>query len=223
MFLVNQLIGFGGYQSDVTPAAVELTDSPVSTSDLTAYTFAGAALGAASGDRVIIVGVGGGAQTRTVSTLTVAGVSATFIVRAAGANETAELWYAAVPTGTTGDVVVTWSGAQDGCGAAVWKMTGATAAPHASGSDNDSDPGSVSINIPASGVAVGYVFQRNNTSTYTWANLTEDVDETVEASTFYHSGASAEFAAQQTGLAISADADSAGVRVPMLVVASWGP
>jgi hypothetical protein len=225
MLMVNQLNGFGNYPPSAAAAAsVTFTDSSVNGSALTTYTFATQALGTAAAGRVIVVGVGGGGQTRTVSSMTIGGTSATFIIRAAGTNETAELWYAVVAAGTTGDVVVTWSGAQDGCGIGVWAVYDATSAPHDSSSDNNSDPATATtFDVPASGVAVGYVFQRTGSSTYTWTNLTERFDEVALAATFFHSGASDAFASLQTSLAVSVDADSAGTRDPMFVCGSWAP
>lgn len=218
---VNQLVGFGAAASSGA-AAISVTDSPVQGA-CTNCSFASTSFGAEAADRVIAVGIGGGAQTRTVSSVTIGGISATFVVRGAGANETSELWYASVPTGTTGTVVVNWSGAQDGCGIVVARITGASAAPSASGSDNDSDPATVSLTIPAGGVAFGYISQRHNSGAYTWTNLTEEVDEAYLAGTFFHSGATAAFETQQTGLTITGDPDTAGVRNPLLVVGAWGP
>lgn len=220
--MMNQLIGFG-VSEDVLSATVVFTDNAVSSANLTTFTFSSRSLGAAAANRKIVVGVGGAVDTRTVSSLTIGGVSASLVVQAA-ATETAEMWQANVPSGTTGDIVVKWSGAQvGGCGIGVWAVYGAAAAASNTYTDTNSDPATASIDISANGVAIAYAFQRNGTAGFTCAGLTERFDEAVEAAFSIHAGASDAFASAQTGLAVSLDATNAGVRNPMMVVGTWSP
>lgn len=74
----------------------------------TTYTFTSKSLGTASASRRIAVLIGGVASSRTVSSVTVAGVSLSFVARYAHNTVTEELWMGSVPSGTSGNVVVTW-------------------------------------------------------------------------------------------------------------------
>ena len=93
------------------------------------WTFSGVSLGTASADRIIVIGLGssnGPLITRALG-VTIAGITATYI----GAYEVgtpnywdSELYYALVPTGTTGDLVITWNGTTGGVVYSLWALTG---------------------------------------------------------------------------------------------------
>ena len=62
-----------------------------------------------------------------VNSMTVGGVSATRVAdvtNSAEAQYVSELWRADVPSGTTGDIVVTWNSAMSQCGIIAWAVTG---------------------------------------------------------------------------------------------------
>lgn len=213
--LATNLVGFG---SGGGKATITFTDNSVAGSGQN-QTFSTQSLGAAASDRYIIVGVAGEAGTDTVSSLTVAGVSATNVVVQQSGFSTAEIWIASVPTGTTGDIVVNWSGTQDATGIGVWAMYGGSATAHDTGSATGS--GSVfstSLTIPSDGVAVACQ-SKNNTSTATWAGVTEDYDEDRVAGR-PHSGGSTQVDSGSTPT-VSATWSSSGVGV--MVTASFGP
>lgn len=98
---------YRGHQDDGTTRA---TNVP--------YTFASQPLGTASADRIVIVafssnGVGAGALPWW--TVTVNGVTATQAVGGGGAGTRyCELWYASVPSGTSGAIVITPTNTQTG-------------------------------------------------------------------------------------------------------------
>jgi hypothetical protein len=88
------------------------------------HTFSGVSLGAEAADRSIFVTVIlTAANTRSVTSMTIGGVEATRVGKAtiAGANPGAELWAAKVPTGTTGNIVVTANAA---LGLGIYRVTG---------------------------------------------------------------------------------------------------
>jgi len=152
--------------------------------DLTTYTFASQNLGTASSDRVIAVAVSGRqSSARTVSSVTIGGVSATEIGTRGSSQNPLGIWIAAVPTGTTGDVVVTFSGAMLRCHIVAWAVTGgATLANASSGTDT----------ATVTGVTGGFIIAAANTtgaSTFTWTNATEQYDAITES--FNTSGADA--------------------------------
>lgn len=163
-------------------SAVAFTDSAVDAVDRQIYTFAGQSLGVEAADRVIVVGVGGrAAAQQTISSVTIGGNAASSIVSVATGNSNAALYALAVPTGTTADIVVTFSGAVVRCGIVVWAMTGVSATAADTGSST-SDPATDTLIVPTDGIAIGYGFSTHGSATLTatWTNLTEDVDELVE-------------------------------------------
>ncbi len=101
----------------------------VSSADATAYTFSSADLGSAASNRSIVVGVGAGRSSATpariVNSMTINGVTATFAARQTTLNDNAgaEFWSAPVPTGTSGDIVVTFNAAMVRAGIGVWSVT----------------------------------------------------------------------------------------------------
>jgi len=204
------------------PATVTYIGNTLDTVDRTTYTFASHSLGTAAADRKIVVATYGQRASVSVSTLTVNGVSASLVKaqQVSSADRTVEIWQAAVPTGTTGDIVVTFSGgASAHCSVGVWAVYGATSAAHAM-LGNSSNPSTGTINVPAGGVLIA-ASVNNNASTNTWTGPTEKFDATLETNTG-QSGASDAYAATQTGLTVTATY-SAGATQQSLAAASWGP
>ncbi len=203
-----------------------LTASAVSGTDATTYTFSAQALGTAASDRYILIGaVARATASRTLDSVTVGGVSATAIVNHEASSSNSGLWLAAVPTGTTGDVVLTFSAGMLRAGIAVWRLDGIDTTP----TDTDSsaaDPATANITISAGGVAFSSSFIAISTTTLTtsWTNLTEDASYLSSAS-WENNGrcahASAEFVSAQSELALSNDW-SAG-STPSAVFASFAP
>lgn len=170
--------------------AAEITylQNATSESDLTTYTFSSQSLGSAVADRQIIVGVWGlrSSQTATVS-VTVAGITASKVVEQISNNGTglgvAALYIAAVPTGTTGDVVVTYGsgGNQSRVFIAMWKGTGLNSTPEDIGSSTSS-PASDSLTVSANSAQVAFAGITNQNGAWTWAGVTEDFDDVVGSS-----------------------------------------
>ena len=216
---VQQLIGFGA-GGGTGAKVLTWKGSSTSTSDLTTYTFSSADIGVASSDRYVIVAVTGGPNNRTVSSLTVGGVSATLVVEqvSAAASYTVSMWIANVTSGTTGDIVVTWSAGQTRTGIGWWTATGLS-----SGTANDSggstaSPGTDTLNVLEGGFAVAAIVNiETGTDTVTWTNLTEKYDELYES--VNQSGASD--ATTAGTLVITATYSSSGSNNNAFVAASW--
>ena len=122
-----------------------------STSNLTTYTFSGVSLGTPHATRYIIVGVVSiASSSRTISSASIAGISATLSSNASGFTE-GRMIIAAVPTGETGDVVVTHSGGCTSCAIGVWAAynIGSTTANHAVTAVASGGSFSISVNVPA--------------------------------------------------------------------------
>ena len=200
-----------------SPVTLEYVGNAVSGANATAYTFSSHALGTAGATRQVVVGASGTTSSViAVSTLTVAGVSAALVVASPAAGEgSTELWVAAVPTGTTGDIVVTWASAQARCGIGVWAIFDAATGASAT-AVSVAAPLSASLTIPPGGVGIGQAHVATG-ATATWANLTEDFDADTEASRDY-SGASSDTAGSPT---ITCTWTSSAN--PAMAVAAWGP
>lgn len=191
-----------------------------------AYTFSGRALGTAAPDRRIVVeACGGSGFGETISTVSIAGIAATQVVTAGNGSERTDLWQAYVPTGTTGDIVVTWSGSntKSSCAVGIWAVYGAKATAFDTVSDTDSNPATGSIDSPDGGGVIAALNHRaNSATTYTWSGVGEDFDSVLETDSSFFSGASIETGEAAT-ISISATASQAGVRSPVMVAASFSP
>jgi hypothetical protein len=173
------------------------------------------AIGTASASRVVVVAAVISAAALT--SMTIGGVSAT-LVKADPTLFNLSLWYAVVPTGTTADVVVNSAVNMGNGNIIVGYLTGATATPTANGStpSTASDPISITIAVPVSGVAVVYV-TTGGTVVGTWSNATEDF----------------EFQGNGIGIIDLAHTTTTGSVVPTytgtggnfscIIAAAWGP
>ena len=122
-------------------------------------TFSNADFGTEASDRYIIVGYTTRNDSRTINSVTIGGISATILVQQRDNNTTSGLAIAAVPTGTSGDVVVTLNGNADAHYLGVWSATGlasATPVATATSSGNGSDAGaqSFTMNTDANGFVI---------------------------------------------------------------------
>tara|TARA_R110002126_G_scaffold55235_1_gene148676 strand:+ start:247 stop:1356 length:1110 start_codon:yes stop_codon:yes gene_type:complete len=184
------------------------------------YTFSSQALGTAASDRLIVVSSDN--YDGTTSGITVAGVAATAVIQASGTNSRAGLWQAAVPSGTTGDIVVTLGAGNDRLGIGVWAIYGAanSSANDTATDEDSSDPLTVSMDCPANGVMIcAAAAHTTGTKGYSWTNLTENFDAVIKAAT-QHTGASALFETAQSGLTITCDPAS-NTNGGCMAAASW--
>lgn len=204
-----------------------------STANSASHTFSSASLGAAASDRVILVAVGpswNGIDS-SVSSVTVAGNSATQIVAASsspGADTVkAEIWAVALAAGTTGDVVVTLAnpiGTNRNVKVAVYRMTGTGGSITAS--DTATDTESV-LNLNTNTVKNGAILcvsnmQGGGASTTAWVGPTEDIDETTSAAGNFSTAFLSEIASASTPLTITATI-SAASAIEAGVAAAWSP
>lgn len=216
MLVVNELNGFNAAGAGVVD--ITFTDSAGDATNLTTYTLSSLSFGTEAADRQIVVGVFGRTNSRTVSSMTIGGVAATQVVAGNNAsNGPNDIWMAAVPTGTTGTVSVTFSGAMIRAAVAVWRMTGANPTAVSTGSDVGTDP-SATINVPVNGGAVGFCNSAATTSN-TWVGLTEDLDTTVEG----HSYSAAHTNLPAGNASLLVQCDWINNTVPVFATASWGP
>lgn len=197
---------------------LQSTNSP---SDLTTYTFSSQNLGTAASDRYIIVAVGArkSGATTSISSVTVAGITATQVIQQAN-NVTntniAGIYIAAVPTGTTGNVVVTFGAGMVRCAIDTYRATGINPTAFDALASIAGNP-SVALDIPANGGAIGFGATAAATSA-TWTGLTERSDTSVETfSTF--SGGSDDGMSAETNRSVTITFGSSSESVG--VFASW--
>jgi len=218
---------YSSYNSS-TPVTAAFTASAVTGSSATAYTFSSQALGTAGATRMIVINVTGSSNSggaTPINTLTVAGVSAVKAkeqVSSGEAGYSQDIWYAPLASGTSGDVVVTFSGAQARCGIGLMAVYDADDSPTFTNGNSD-DPMVATISCPAKGIIIGSCTMNadEGVPTTTWTNLTEKYDQQVE-SIQSHSGAFATFDSAQTDLTITSNPNVAVSRRAM-PLAAWGP
>jgi hypothetical protein len=222
-----------GYSSGNTGAAVALTATGSDTTNLTTYTFSGLALGAADATRFIVVGISANATNgRTISSASIGGVAATvdLLYQNSGNSRNGHAGFisAAVPTGVTGDVVVTWSAGMTECFVTVYRAINLT-----TGAIHDFDPAtdvnpisggavSLSVDVPTGGgFVVGSACLVSGT-TFSWtAGVTKDLDfNDVAGESDPFSLGSSGFLPAQTGYSVTASTN--GSTPSRVAIASYG-
>lgn len=192
----------------------------------TTYTFAGASLGTAAAKRYIVVCVFiPGNVNETVVSVTVGGVSASLAASspAGGSVRRAEIWFSPVPTGTTGDIVITMSAEVVRLAAGHYALYDINPTVYDEDTDGGADTQTASVTVPNGSIVIGAASCAAATG-YTWTGLTEDLDANggLSGSTRY---SSASLAATQnhTPLAVIADAAVDGPDAGGLAVAVFQP
>lgn len=175
---------------DSVAAGCEYVTSNTSTSDLTTYTYASQSLGTAAADRhiVIVTGARKAGAGFTLSSVTVGGVSATIVEQVTHNvtnSNTTGIAIAAVPTGTTGDVVVTWSTGVLRNWISVYRLDNLDdPTSPLTATDTGANP-SGAINTTEGDCALGGATSAAGATT--WSGITEDVDTTLETFVQYTS------------------------------------
>lgn len=152
------------------PPVLTWLGNDAQTATATTYTFTSKTLGPSSGDRMIIVGAGGGESNVAVSTITANGVSLPQIVHLeTGASLCTAIHAGIVPSGATGDIVVTFTGSQGAsCNIGWWAATGNFS--FLDSKTSIASPGTFTLTSKAGGFCIGYFGYSNaglNTSTWT--------------------------------------------------------
>jgi hypothetical protein len=145
------------------PFSLTATASAVDTNALITYTFSSQNFGPAKSSRVIAILILSRHSTGTqiVSSATIGGIAATLGVAALGGGnlDSAEIWYAAVPNGTSGTVSITFAGAgNQRCGLQVYSIISPRSAAPAATGTSVANAGTATITIPAGGAAIGGSF-----------------------------------------------------------------
>lgn len=195
--------------------------------DLITYTFSTQSLGSAAADRFIICAVTGRASdggARTISSVTIGGVSATINAQVDTSGTSTGIVCAAVPSGTTGDVVVTWSDTMTDANIALYRCTGLSSATALATATSAADPGVGTVIIKTGGIIIGIATDDDGSHTCTWTGLTENYDEGTGQGRDW-TGAMVETSTSSsvsvsTNLAVTADWNAASTR-PTTVICSF--
>ena len=149
----------------------------------TSYTFSSTSIGTASSDRLVVVVVEGrqAVVDRTVSSVTIGGVSAT-IVSATNVSGRYPgcIAYLTVTSGTTADIVVTFSGSTgSGCAIQVYTLTSlsSTTPVDSDQSGTVASPASVTLTTSSQGALIAGVGGNGGaTGSISWTGPTEDYE-----------------------------------------------
>jgi hypothetical protein len=176
-------------------------------------TISAVAIGTADAARYVVAAllfqVSGNTGSSPTTGVTIGGVTATKIGTSARSNNAndhvAEFWIAAVPTGTTADVIVSFTGSLFRMAVSCFKVLGYSSvfANSAVG-----EASAISVSTTINGRANGCILAcatNNGSNTYTWTNLTERADATYGNT---YTAASDNFATAQTGLTVTATQSS---------------
>jgi hypothetical protein len=204
------------YVTGAEPAAIGATwrGSYSSDSNAASYTNSGAALGTADADRYVIVAIPLfiGVSNLTISSVTIGGVSATKIngetfYSATSTNRSlVDFWKANVPTGTTGDIVITPSTTAPRMSASWWTCIGDVAIidTQADIATNVTPDNSLTVTSkrPSNGFVLAAVTGQGDSGdpTFTWGGtgITEKHETGYGDTDGSHGSASGDFTAAST-------------------------
>lgn len=181
--LKSAIGGAGSAPFSLTFGSSAVRDIPSSPHSFTGMTIGAAPTGGETRHVVAAIGIMHGGS-GTIDSVTIGGVSATLVV---GINNNpsqgaaAALYIAAVPTGTTATVVVSFTSAV--CiGAATFILRNRTTTT-ATSSSTAEDP-SLNLNIAGGGAAIGVSMVRDGTVS-TWTGLTEQFDTDIRSNEWF--------------------------------------
>lgn len=161
--------------------SVAFTYSVITAIGASSFNFTGASFGTARGNRTMIVAIGNNNQAPTA--VTIGGVTAAQqVVQNNGANTYTSIWTAAVPTGTSGTVAVTWAGVVGGSCLGVWAAYALKSATATDTAGDISSPYNIPVNVSANGIAIGCAYSTagiGGVGTASWSNATQSYDTQI--------------------------------------------
>jgi len=187
----------------ITPTANTLANQTV-------YTASSQNIGTATADRHVVVCVTCDVNTgSTVLSMTIGGSAASLLRDNDNTKNVPAIFSLLVTSGTTADIVTTYSATQPNQAIDVFTVTGAGQTIVVSDSDTASPASGnncvLTMDVPANGGAIAQTMA-DTSATWGWTNLTEAVDTQISGLTY--SSASKVFATLQSGLVITATPSS---------------
>ena len=171
-------------------ATISYLGTATVTANASSFTFSSHTLGVADSNRRIVVTVAGtGGTTATTTGCSIAGVTATEAIEAVIDGEyITSIWYADVASGTSGDIVVTWSGSKGNTGIGVYRVINGGTLVDTGRSSNQGSAQSATLTCTAGNVIVANtIYDASRSATWS-ATVTEQFDAQLE-STGYYAGA----------------------------------
>jgi len=194
-------------------ASVSKTDSGVTNG--ATYQFGPAAAGRVIAAAISVAAAGG----NSITGVLLGGTAAVLIARVTfTAGDTAEIWAAVVPAGSSGAVAATVSGALSAFGVTVYAILN----PNGVAASNTavSATSSVNLSVPQDGVAIAVSTNvRAGGSSFTWSGLAEDTDFAIATSAQSSAASGSVSAAQNVTVTATPSASTA----QGIVAASWSP
>lgn len=204
--------------------------STAQTGNATTYTFSTHSISTAAADRYVAVAFtsfNNSGAARTLDSASIAGVSAT--IHRTDPNSVSlfsgtwsGIFGAAVPTGTTGDIILTFNAGMQQCTVSVYALYGAKHTPFHTNGNSGSGLSAISttLNIAEGGIGIASAHCANNAVAHTATGLTEDTDATVESTQRYHV-MSAQSLSVETGRTITSTGTANTFR--SITAGSWEP
>jgi hypothetical protein len=214
-FMATQLIGFGVAAAGGGPAATTYVGTTNDSSTTTStFTFSGQSFGSSSNaDRVVVVGYAGRdtAASRTLSSATIGGISATIGVQATMNSQIAHVGFIAAVVGTasSGDIVLTFNGVINrGLCIFVWSVENLlSVTPTDTDVADTTDPFTSSIDVSAGGAVFGVGHDANVGPVMSGSSFTLDANDAASANGVAEAG-HRDTATALSAYAITFDADA---------------
>lgn len=173
-----------GLRASVNKPVLKYITLSTSSANQTTYTFSGVNIGTADQYRFVVVcvrGWSGSTATRTVSSLTIAGTTATSLVNPS--NQYAGAIYGlTVTSGTTADIVVTFSSSMNNAGIFVYTVNNlqSTTAIDTSDISVTNATASDTLTTKQDGIIIAHMMCGPVASFSSWTNLTSNVTSDLE-------------------------------------------
>ncbi len=202
----------------------------------TPITYSSLSFGAADPNRIVAVAVvNRSTGAPTIAAMTIGGISATQVASAAavdsGSMFLADVWQAAVPTGTSGNVAITYGVSSTRSGIDLYRIvttspTAASANGAFSSSSATDAPISTTVTIPSGGAALsvyGLRGPQSGTPSITWTNASSDNTATnIGGANFLMVGSAKASSVGSTTISGQTTGNNNGTPVTMSS-AAWGP
>ena len=215
--------GLGKPATGGVPTLTFVTGVPAAVVNVANYDTGAVSFGSASSDRLVIVCISANFSSAPALS-TIGGVAATLAGAVSGSYQYSAIWFANVPTGTTGHIVFT-SGYIQTVGFSIYNITGATVGQTpvtATQAWGFHVPPTVGITVPGSGVGVVSMMTASDPTGGTWSGGVSSASDFSDAGTTAVAQSVSEVSTHMTltGAITPAWSNNSGAGV---IAAAWGP
>lgn len=150
------------------PAVLTYRSTTTDTVARTTYTFSGLTFGTAETNRLMVVCITGYDVSTSISSVTIGGISATIHRQNTTSLSCMGIASAVVPTGTTGDVVVTFGDAADDAAIDLYSITNLQSTAIVNNSIDTTEPLDITISADSGSAIIAFANNVNNPTVVTW-------------------------------------------------------